>query len=73
MGEKGEKIMIDKIKWDKICGDTFEISCDDCGESEEIEGDFQDCISFLKENNWLITKEDGKWEHFCSDCKKENK
>jgi len=60
--------MIEKIKWDKTWGDTWEITCDDCGEFEEVEGDFQDCLNFLKEEKWRTTKDEGDWVHYCPDC-----
>lgn len=62
--------MIEKIKWDKNWGDTWEVTCDDCGECEEIEGDFDDCISFIKESKWSTRKEDGEWLNYCPDCQK---
>ena len=60
--------MITKSKWDKDFGDTWEVECDDCGEMEEIDGDFDDCITFIKENKWATRKEDGDWLNYCPDC-----
>ena len=62
--------MITKSKWDKDFGDTWEVECDDCGEMEEIDGDFDDCISFIKENKWVTRKEDGDQLNYCPDCQK---
>jgi len=49
---------------------TFEVACDDCGESEEIEGSFDDCRDWMKEHDWKTFWKDRKgYLNFCPDCK----
>lgn len=61
---------IDKLKHDyQFDESTFEIVCDDCGKSEEVEGQFQDCLDFMKENNWRSVYDEGDWYNYCPGCK----
>ena len=60
---------IEKVGWTRDVGNMFEVVCDDCGEVEEIEGDFEDCIEFINENGWQSIKEGEEWNNYCPDCK----
>lgn len=62
--------MITKTKWERDGWSTWEVECDECGEIEEIEGEFEDCISFMRENGWKTTKENGEWVNHCPECQK---
>ena len=46
----------------------LEVECDDCGLTDEYEGDFNDCIDDLKADNWIIKRENGSFTHCCGDC-----
>lgn len=55
---------------------VYEIYCDKCGASEEIESEFGfgDVYSQAKEDGWRAFKEpDGSWGHSCPDCVEEFK
>lgn len=46
--------------------------CDHCSNAEELEADdFQEAVSEMKQDGWLITKLDGEWVHLCPSCKEE--
>lgn len=63
--------MIEKLRHDyQFDESTFSVECDDCGESEEIDGQFDDCVDFMRENGWKSFKdEDGDWVNLCNVCK----
>jgi len=65
---------IEKVKTDYRFGeDTFEILCDDCGESEEIEGSFEDCREWIKDNEWSSVLDGNEWYNYCGECKSKPK
>jgi len=65
--------VIDKIGWNtRDDTGTWEITCDDCNDTQEVEGDFQDCLHFLKTEGWKTVKAGNDWTHFCPECKGEN-
>lgn len=52
---------------------NYVLSCDGCNEQLIIEGDFNDVLEAIDENEWQATKkENGEWEHACSGCQKGN-
>lgn len=55
--------MIDKIH------DTYELSCDICGESpDESFDDFAEAVQYKKGNGWKSRKIDGEWHDLCPEC-----
>ena len=65
---------IEKIRWDRDGFDeAFEITCDECGECEEIDGDFNECIDWTKENGWKTVKEGRDWCNYCPECQEKPK
>ena len=62
---------IERLKHDYTFDETtFEVSCDDCLESEEVEGSFDDCRDWMKENNWRTFWKDGEgFVNLCTHCK----
>lgn len=49
--------------------DGFELACDECSETEQIEGhDFIDALNFVKGNGWRAHKIGQSWEHSCPAC-----
>lgn len=60
---------IEKTGWDRDFGSTFEITCDGCGETEEVEGEFADAVAWCQENDWGRRMERDGWANYCPDCK----
>lgn len=54
--------MIDKIY------DNYILVCDGCGETETFDN-FEDALSYAKNNDWLIKKNGTDWFNYCKDCK----
>ena len=55
---------------DKQLGGAYEVMCDFCDHSEEIDtdGNFQELLNRMKERGWENFKEDGEWVHKCPEC-----
>lgn len=51
-------------------GPTFSLSCDECGESADGFGDFNEAVEFKKEYGWKSVKEYGEWKDLCPACVK---
>lgn len=50
-------------------GDVTEVSCDGCTEQLEVDGDFNDAVTELKELGWKMKRDKaGGWTHNCPDC-----
>ena len=48
----------------------FEVVCDICGETEEIEGQWDDCLDFKKDEGWSSRKDNhNEWMDVCEECK----
>ena len=48
----------------------FIVICDSCESTEDIDtDDFYDALDYLKGEDYLVTKRDGEWKHYCSDCR----
>jgi len=61
--------MIEKLRHDyQFDESTFSVECDDCGENEEVEGTFQDCLDFMKNNGWRTKKDGNDWLNYCPEC-----
>ena len=49
------------------------VECNECG--AELWGgctdDFQEFIEELKRDGWKIQRNEGEWEHICSDCRED--
>lgn len=51
-------------------GDTHTFFCDACGDSEDLDGEFGDVWSELKDAGWRAFKnDDDEWEHRCPVCR----
>lgn len=43
-----------------------ELSCDECGEAEELDGyTFEEAVEYAVENKWHRLYEDDQWLNFC--------
>lgn len=55
----------------------FEVYCDasmcESYEAYDTDNDWQEMISDMKSDGWLIIKEKGDWTHICPDCADEYK
>lgn len=50
------------------------VTCDNCGESEVVSGDYKEINAELKQQGWKIYCDDGEWLDFCCyDCCREYK
>lgn len=46
------------------------VICDNCGETEEFQGDdFRDAMASAKANEWSSKKEGSMWINNCPECK----
>lgn len=50
--------------------DAFWVTCDGCGDTEELEGDeFGEALADAKaRHGYTISRVDGQWMHFCEAC-----
>lgn len=47
----------------------YEIHCDECGYTEDIEGEgYGDVYSQAKADGWIASKVGERWVHVCADC-----
>ena len=52
----------------KSSGSNFEVTCEGPGCSTSVATDgttFKDFIEDIKQNGWIITKDDMGWHHYC--------
>ena len=59
---------IERVRWDRDSGNVYELTCEGCGEVEEVEGEFQDVLNYKEENGWQSQKRKNAWGDYCSDC-----
>lgn len=46
---------------------SSELTCDECGEMEVLEGyDFMETVDWAAENGWSKVMSEGTWMNFCS-------
>jgi hypothetical protein len=45
--------------------ETLTIECEYCGNPEEYNGSFPECIEQSKDEGWLIFKDGFQYVHFC--------
>ena len=53
---------------EKIYLNQHELTCDNCGVGAEFKC-WQEVLDFLKTENLQRKLVDGKYEHYCSDCR----
>lgn len=48
----------------------FWVTCDGCGDTEELEGDdFAEALNDAKtRHGYTVSRVDGEWMHFCQAC-----
>lgn len=50
-------------------GGNFDVSCDNCGYSEEFDGpDWNAMIADVKAAGWKNVRVNGEWENHCPSC-----
>jgi hypothetical protein len=62
------------IERDQFDHDVFTVSCDQCGEDQEVDsgGDWQDMINTIKDDGWTMRKIKDEWQHHCPSCTKDH-
>lgn len=53
-------------------GLTYELICDECGETVNDLSSFDDALEYLHDSPWETTKVQGVWENLCPGCKKDH-
>lgn len=50
--------------------EPFWVTCDGCGDTEELEGDdFAEALDDAKtRHGYTVARVDGQWAHFCQTC-----
>lgn len=51
--------------------ETSEVECDYCSYCEEFDGTFREIVESMKNEGWIMLKDDGEWMHKCPSCVEE--
>ncbi len=58
--------------------EVVEVTCDGCELVEEINGDFDDALAFIRDQYWYTNKlsqqdrhgrDISEWSHYCTECR----
>lgn len=51
-------------------GSFLVVECDNCGEEFETQSnEFREAIGAARGAGWRPLQEEGRWKHYCPDCK----
>jgi len=52
---------------EKIYKNKYMVVCDNCEEGTELDT-WDECLEFMRENEWEWQLIDGKYNHYCPEC-----
>jgi hypothetical protein len=52
----------------RVYSNRHELTCDNCGNSEQGFLSFNEAADWAKENDWKARKNGDEWENWCPDC-----